>query len=146
MAKLLPELKFRHYLEPRLAGQWLMTWHEDREISPGVPDLHYVMIDEPHSFRVGWLELKATDLPLSKSNRIGVEPSQHQYIRRWCPHMPIHFMVCVIEHVFLVPGHLHKHLSGVDSEFDLRLISELDFHRSEIAIALPPYLKKVTQI
>ena len=63
----LPESKLRRSVDSRMAGSWLFTWHEDREISPGVPDLHYVMKptgeigDIGTEYRVGWLELKAID-------------------------------------------------------------------------------------
>ena len=141
------ELDFRHYIEPRMRSEWMMTWHEDRGISPGVPDLHYVpKSDGEH--RVGWLELKAIGVMIgSNANaRIKVEPSQHQYIRRWGPHMPIHFMIRMVDWVYLVPGKYHVELAAARSLPDLLILSDLRFQQKEIAEKLPPFLRKVTAI
>lgn len=151
MATSLPELKFRHFIEPRMSEQWMMTWHEDREISPGVPDLHYVMKHgDPkgtnEEFKVGWLELKAKDSNVTKSQRISVEPSQHQYIRRWWPHMPIHFMVRVIDDVFVIPGKYHKELASAICLADISILSDLHFKDRDIATALPSFLRRITAI
>lgn len=132
-----------------MRDHWMMTWHEDREISPGVPDLHYVMCPEQGDmgkFRVGWLELKAIDKDISPKNRIGVESSQHQYIRRWVDHMPIHFMVRIIDRVFVVPGKFHKELQGASCYSDISVISDHQFHQSLITEELPPFLREVTRI
>lgn len=124
-----------------------MTWHEDREITPGVPDLHYVMKGEPgEEFRVGWLELKAIDTRITKTQRIGVEPSQHQYLRRWVPYMPIHFMVRIQERIYIVPGKWAKELSQACCEADMKLLSLLDFDQQQLAEVLPPFLKEITRI
>lgn len=144
-----PELNFRHYLEPKMRGFWMMTWHEDREISPGVPDLHYVPINQDYpslEYRVGWLELKAIDKPLSKSTRISVEASQHQYIRRWDRYMPIHFLVRVVDRVYLIEGKYSKELSMATSDIDLMAISVDHFHQALIAEELPLLLRNITNI
>lgn len=123
-----------------------MTWHEDREITPGVPDLHYVMVSMEHNHRVGWLELKAIDTQITKSQRVGVEPSQHQYLRKWCPVMPIHFMVRVQEQIFIIPGKYSRELSMACCRGDLAVISEIQFHETEIAEYLPKFLRDTTRI
>lgn len=147
MATVLPELKFRHYIEPRMRGEWMMTWHEDREITPGVPDLHYVMIDSQlGKYRVGWIELKATDKNITPSQRIGIEPSQHQYFRRWCSVMPMHFMVRVKDDIFLIPGTYHKELSAAVCLADISVLADLHFKQQDIASVLPPFLRKLTAI
>jgi len=145
----LPELNFRHYIEPRMRDHWMMCWHEDREISPGVPDLHYVMLDPNKAgiqYRVGWLELKAIDKPIGKSHYIGVEASQHQYIRRWLPHMPIHFLVRVVDRVFVVPGKYHRELADARCAADLSVLADHQFHQALIAEELPSYLREQTVI
>ena len=141
----LPELNFRHYIEPRMREEWMMTWHEDREISPGVPDLHYVMKGDV-TFRVGWLELKAIDKPIGKTSYIGVEASQHQYIRKWKDHMPIHFLVRIETQVYLIPGAYSTHLALARCLADIKLLSLVEFPQGEIATHLPPILKSITRI
>lgn len=144
----LPEQKFRDYLEPRMRDQWMMTWHEDRQVSPGVPDLHYVMLDPDgyHRYKVGWLECKAIDKHISPTNRIGVEASQHQYIRRWECHMPIHFLIRIVDRVFVVPGKFHRQIPAMASYNDVTALSDIQFPQQLIAEQLPPYLRKVTSI
>ena len=137
------ELKFRHYLGPAMIEQWMMTWHEDRHISPGVPDLHYVIDTE---CRVGWLELKAIDTELTKSQRIKVEPSQHQYMRRWIPYMPIHFLIRVKRTVYLVDAKHHAALPEVHNAHDMFLLSSVTCDQSDIAEILTPTLKLLTRI
>lgn len=144
---LLPETKLRSYIIDPMKEHWMMTWHEDREITPGVPDLHYVMKGDPGEvFRVGWLELKAIDTRITKTQRIGVEPSQHQYLRRWVAHMPIHFMVRIQEQIYIVPGMWHRELSQACCEADMKLLSTINFPQQQLASVLPPFLKEVTRI
>lgn len=145
----LPEQKFRDYLEPRMRDHWMMTWHEDRQVSPGVPDLHYVSLPEGGDlgkFRVGWLECKAIDKDISIRNKIGVEASQHQYIRRWDAHMPIHFLIRIVDRVFVIPGRWHKELPDASCYADISALSDLQFHQSLIAEQLPPFLREITRI
>lgn len=143
----LPETKLRQYIEPRMRDQWMMTWHEDREITPGVPDLHYVMKGAPgEKYRVGWLELKAIDTKMSKSNRIGVEPSQHQYIRRWDEHMPIHFLIRIQDRIYVVPGKYSPGISAAATLNDIIGLSDINFDQSQISEVLPPFLKEITKI
>lgn len=141
----LPETKLRRAVDKAMEPYWEMTWHEDREITPGVPDLHYVMLgDTPH--RVGWLELKAIDTQITKSQRVGVEPSQHQYLRKWAGLMPIHFMVRVQERIFIIPGSFSRELSMASCRGDLAVISYIQFDQSEIADYLPKFLRDITRI
>lgn len=126
---------------------WLMTWHEDREISPGVPDIHFVMKGTPSDvFRVGWIELKALDTELTSKNKIGIEPSQHEYIKKWAKAMPILFLVRVVEQIYLIPAFHHIELAGVKSAEELEKISMAHFHQSQIEKILPSILKVMTRI
>jgi hypothetical protein len=143
------EQKFRESLSNNeaLKVEWATTWHEDREISPGVPDMHYVMKGQPgEEFRVGWIELKAIETNITASQHIKVEPSQHQYIRRWSPLMPIHFMVRIKSWVHLIPGAYHRELASATCLADIAAISVLTFDQSQIAAVLPPYLRQITKI
>jgi hypothetical protein len=128
-----------------MAEQWMMTWHEDRGISPGVPDLHYVMRGDGE-YRVGWLELKSIDREISKTSRIKVEPSQHQYLRRWLPYMPIHFLVRANSVVYLVEGKYAAALPLLDSPNSICAISVAYFGQDRIDVDLPHILKKITRI
>jgi hypothetical protein len=139
------ELKFRHFLKSAMTGEWEITWHEDRHISPGVPDLHYVMIDEA-AHRVGWLELKAMDVELSEIYRVRVEASQHQYMRRWLPRMPIHFLIRIKRAIYLVDGKHHSALTEIHNAHDMRLICTATCDQADIAKVLTPALKTLTRI
>ncbi len=141
-----PELKFRKFLDKAMEGLWKFTWHEDREISPGVPDLHYVMVESGSRFCVGWLELKAQDENLTKSQRIGVEPSQHQYIRRWNDHMQIDFLIRIKDWVYLVRGEHSATISRCTSTAEMALTSEWNCHQDEMAVMLSAYLRNRTRI
>lgn len=147
------ELKFRHWLGPLMAPYWNMTWHEDKEISPGVPDLHYVMKDQigvgmhrnvVYPYRVGWLELKALEVSLNPTKRIEVQPSQHDYVRRFGSVMPIHFLVRIENNIILVDSKYHQELALAENLEDIEEIAS-GFWRSEVAIPhLIAHLRKVT--
>jgi hypothetical protein len=128
-----------------MLGHWSFVWHEDREISPGVPDLHYSM-GPKETHRIGWLELKAKDKELSKSARITVEPSQHQFIPKWAPLMPIHFLIRVRNTVFLIDGTRHRMVSSATTTHDLWAMSIMSCGDKELAVALPPELDRLTRI
>lgn len=127
----------------------MMAWHEDRHISPGVPDLHYVMVNGEDSrieYRVAWLELKAIDTELFPTCRIKVEPSQHQFIRRWLPHMPIHFLIRVKKTLYLVDGIHHAAIPEIHNADDMRLICTVTCHQADVVKVLAPILKTLTRI
>ncbi|CAB4120896.1 hypothetical protein UFOVP2_52 [uncultured Caudovirales phage] len=88
-----------------MKGLWTLTWHEDREISPGVPDASYVMAGG--KYETGWLELKAVD---GKGTfNIGIEQSQHEWIKGHCEKIPVHFLIRTNDMVWLIPGASHFH-------------------------------------
>lgn len=140
----LPETKLRKFLATQMDTFWQMTWHEDREITPGVPDLHYVMKGGDH--RVGWLELKAIDTNLTKTQKISVEPSQHQYLRRWGSVMPIHFLVRVLDHVYVIPSIYAKELNNATNETELMAMSSIHFYQRDMMKVLPAFLSGVTKV
>jgi hypothetical protein len=101
-----PEGQLRDRVADALMGYWLLTWHEDKEINPGVPDISFVMLAP--ECETGWLELKAVhEAPTFKFK---VEPSQHQWIRAHCQRIPVCFLVAVGDNWYIVPGHYHARL------------------------------------
>jgi len=130
-----------------MKNHWDMTWHEDRGVSPGVPDLHYGFKkdDQGHRYRIGWLELKASAVKLSKSNRITVEASQHQYIRRWIDIMPIWFLIRVEKWIYLVPGRCHEEIPYIEDAKMFNCMGQY-FEQNRIAEVLPDLLKEITRI
>lgn len=121
----------------------MMSWHENGGISPGTPDLHYVM---GTGHQVGWLELKSKDREITKSNRIQIEPSQHQYIRKWLPYMPIHFLIRANKVVYLVEGKYASTVAMLDSPNTICSISVAYFPQEDIRNRLPALLKTITRI
>lgn len=97
------EFELRHKLRDAMKGLWRLTWHEDRHINPGVPDISFVVLG--HDCETGWLELKATSkLPPSGRLKFTVEPSQIEWIRDHNPLIPIRFLVRVEYEWFLLDG------------------------------------------
>lgn len=143
-----PEQAFWRFLRPRMAGHWLVTRHEDRGISPGVPDLHYGFLpDRDGEYRIGWLELKAIDGPLTAQHPIGVEPSQHQYIRTWRSATPIHFLIKVDTEILLVPGEHHMKIPKARHAGEVRGIAIACFNSwMDIGALLPPVLRDITRV
>lgn len=125
----------------------MFSWHEDREITPGVPDMHYCFRSNFEAlYRVGWLELKALKGNLTKSHRITVEPSQKQYIRQWLDYMPIHFLIRINERIYLIPGAYADSLGAVDTIRDLEIISVIHFPQKELISQLIPKLQVITKV
>jgi hypothetical protein len=142
-----PEMRFRRFVSNNMVDHWQMCWHEDREISPGVPDLHYILRDsdsQRYPKVTGWLELKALDEPLSKSNRIKVEPSQKQWMPKWGPLVPVHFLVRIERQIFLF-GWYHAAQLGNLVDFDeAKILSITNFFENDIQKELPKTLKLLT--
>lgn len=101
-----------------------MTWHEDREVNPGVPDLSYVV--KPGNFETGWLELKRvlpspatcdarpqtsrhTPRPDEKI-KFELEASQHQWISQHHHRVPVHFLLGYGAEYYLLDGRFHRDL------------------------------------
>jgi len=139
------ELRFRHILNQAMKDQWKFIWHEDRIISPGVPDLHFCFEPDGHKYDLGWLELKSVDSELSKTTRIRVEPSQHQFIRRWRQLTPIYFLIHVKGMVYLVSSEHHSVLPGLDSTGYLAPISVARMRSDEMQYKLATALKDIVR-
>lgn len=138
------ELALRRDLKTWMAGSWLLTWHEDKEINPGVPDLSYVMLDG--SYETGWIELKAEYIKsLGDRFEVGIEPSQHQWIERHYPRIPVSILIGVNDLRYLIPG---RHHAMFKEKVDTNLLDRLaivQFHRSDTSAMLPGVLKTLTK-
>lgn len=100
----------------------LTTWHEDREINPGVPDVSYVIRTPGHE--TGWLELKACRTN-NERLKFEIERSQHEWVRDHHLFVPVHFLVMVNNMLFLVDGCLHEQLSEAKTVQKLTEISAI---------------------
>lgn len=104
-----PEGKLRQCVKEQMSPHWLITWHEDREINPGVPDLSFVPRTGSHE--TGWIELKRVLVAPGEQVKFKIEPSQHQWVEAHCPLIPVHFIVAVNDVCYFVPGSSHRELS-----------------------------------
>ena len=136
------EQKFWHFIQKEMMGQWNVTRHEDKGISPGVPDLHYSVGEDCH---IGWLELKAKSHEIDKGSRIQVEPSQHQYIRKWRPFMPIHFLIQARDTAYLIDGKYASAISALNSPNGICAISIAQIPMDRIKTDLLPLLRTITR-
>jgi hypothetical protein len=101
------ELAFRQELKKVMNGLWLMTWHEDGLVNPGVPDVSYVM--NPGMSETGWLELKAIEGADKNGNyKFTLEPSQHRWINDHFSRVPVHILCATDTVCWLVPGLAHR--------------------------------------
>lgn len=139
-----PELIFRGEVDRAMNGLWTMTWHEDREINPGVPDLSYVM--NGSYYETGWIELKAIRYdPKAIQHKFTLEPSQHTWISKHCTKIPVHLLLALGDNVtFLVSGCHHKRLAGPIDLNTLEQISTAKFERSAMRSTLHDVLKRYT--
>jgi hypothetical protein len=108
-----------------------MTWHEDREISPGVPDLSYVLLGD--DCETGWLELKATLSP-GKSVTFKIEPSQHRWIRMHLGRIPIHFLVAWGDQWYFIDAKHHERLALSITKAELAAIAIRSFREKSVAM------------
>lgn len=118
-----------------------MTWHEDREISPGVPDCSYVMKGGNHE--TGWLELKA--VADTETVRLKVEPSQVRWIEAHCGICPVHVLIAVGHYWHLVDGKHIQELAVPIQQDRLALISEKSFHQMVARDMLAHWLRVLTR-
>ncbi len=138
-----PELEFRAELNAAMRGVWLMTWHEDREINPGVPDVSYVM--HGGYYETGWLELKALrNLPANGQYKFKIEQSQHSWIEQHHKKVPVHFLLKTPSRIWLFPGQHHHLLANPISLDALRSLSDAEMFPSNTRQVLYEYLRKFT--
>lgn len=118
-----PEDRFRAELLMGMKNQWMVTRHENRpQVSPGTPDLSYVM--KGGGYETGWLELKASDeTDPEKKILIGLEPSQHQWIEKHHRSVPVYVLYKRGSKVYLISGSNHHSLAIAAKESDLRMVA-----------------------
>jgi hypothetical protein len=124
-----------------MSGLWTFTWHEDREISPGVPDASYVMSGT--GYETGWLELKATHMK-EGPYRFKVEPSQHRWIDAHCDKVPVDFLIASAEKVWLVPGFSHKLFLETVTDDEMNRVSHGWTPRQDLRVFLNKHLRRLT--
>lgn len=118
-----------------------MTWHEDREVNPGVPDVSYVMVGGV--YETGWLELKA-QLGDSGPWKFKLEASQHDWIGNHVGKVPVHFLMATGSTIWLVPGEHHKIFAKSVSISDMRTYSDCYFPESEMRVKLNGRLRELS--
>lgn len=114
-----------------MQSSWFLTWHEDGQVSPGVPDASYVMNDG--GYETGWLELKAGEFV--------IRPSQHQWIEKHWRRVPIHVLIEVGHLWYLVPGEFH---ASIHNEASVIQHCQTSFPITEAAERLPTLLRYAT--
>ena len=126
-----------------------MTWHEDREIAPGVPDISYVMKGD--NCETGWLELKAEDAPTAMGRvSFKLRPQQHWWTEEHHSVCPVHFLCAVGGAAYLVPGKDHRaldsgHLTVLELErLSLLKVSMANADHEQAGLALRRVLRTVT--
>jgi hypothetical protein len=93
-----PEQKFIDQISEEMFGTWKRTRHEDGQVTPGVPDLSYVMVGGP--FETGWMECKYGE-------KAALEPSQHNWIEFHHTRIPVHILWGIGNTLYLFEGHDH---------------------------------------
>jgi hypothetical protein len=118
-----------------------MSWHENRGISPGVPDLSFVM--RGGSFETGWLELKAEE-PKNGYIRPKVQTSQIAWIEDHCEHIPVYILIAVADSWHLVHG---SYIQELAQKITLDRLGEIDnkiFEKGDF-ISLAVHLRTLTK-
>lgn len=138
------EMLFRAKLSKAMRNKWRLTWHEDREIGPGVPDLSYVMV-APGQHQTGWLELKAIKDPGENPFKFKIEPSQHEWFNDHAGLIPAHFLVEVGSRSYLVGGAMHEMLDEPMCITQLEKWSMVSFNEYELS-GLGLVLHELTKI
>lgn len=137
-----PETVLRRVVKKNMAGAWELTWHEDRLVSPGTPDISYVMMAP--DCETGWLELKAIAGLTSSPWRFKLEPSQPEWMNRHAHRIPVHFLVAVSETCWLIDGKEWRMLQSQVGEIDLDLASIIKFQFADMRPILAPALINLT--
>lgn len=139
------ELELRHELRDSMKGFWELTWHEDREVSPGVPDVSFVMRGPGVEYETGWLELKA-DSPKAKNPNFTPEPSQHEWMARHAHLVPVYFLCSHGIYCYLIAGIYHGFLASALTQQQLDELPRATFLRKHMRDVLPPLLRSFTKI
>lgn len=138
-----PESKLRDFIKIQMSGRWIMTWHEDRDVNPGVPDISYVMSGE--GYETGWLELKSVENVKKETAHFEVQPAQHFWISNHHSRVPVHFLCSVdMSDFYLVPGSRHIQVAQPIHLKELEAISIERMSAADFAVRLAHNLRKLT--
>lgn len=137
-----PETILRRAVKNGMSGTWEMTWHEDRQVSPGTPDISFVMI-HAHC-ETGWLELKALGALEQQPWKFKLEPSQPEWMVRHAHRIPVFFLVAVGQTCWLINGRLWAVLQRPITELTLDEISTTKFEFADMRSVLAPVLIDLT--
>lgn len=138
-----PETILRRTVKQKMLGTWEMTWHEDRQVSPGTPDISYVMIPG-HNCETGWLELKAIAGVSQAPWRFKLEPSQPEWMERHARRIPVHFLVSVAQTCWLIEGWHWSILQDTVNEGILDSVAITKFDFKDMRQVLVPELVRQT--
>jgi hypothetical protein len=133
------ELEFRRDLLDQMSGLWYPTIHVENHLSPGVPDLSFVL--NAKGFETGWVELKA----VLKPSDVFVEASQFRWFQKHHAFIPTCFLIEVNKMVFVVPGARYDQLLSVTKD-KLESNSIGWFSREGLAYKLRPILATMTRV
>jgi hypothetical protein len=140
----LPETVLRGDLAKQMKGHWEMTWHEDREVNPGVPDLSFVMFGG--TYETGWLELKAIEYDPNKvAHKFTLEPSQHRWIQAHHDKIPVYLYMRLGDKCdFLISGKWHAQFLNKVTVPRLEGMATAIIQPSSIRTTLPKILRTIT--
>lgn len=135
------EMEFRSFLNRQMNGLWELTWHEDGQVNPGVPDTSYVMHD---NCETGWMELKAIEgVDKYGKYKFTLEPSQHRWIEQHYSRVPVHLLLATNHACWLVRGCWHRELLKALSYEQMNFLG-IGFPREALRRILHTELTKAT--
>lgn len=137
-----PETILRRAVKFGMSGTWELTWHEDRQVSPGTPDISYVML--VGYCETGWLELKALAAEAKEPYNFKLEPSQPEWMERHATRIPVHFLVAVGTSCWLISGVDWKLLQKPIYRNTLNDIAYIRFEIPDMRSKLAPTLQQLT--
>lgn len=137
-----PETILRRAVKIGMSGTWELTWHEDRQVSPGTPDISYVMLIG--YCETGWLELKALAVEAKEPYSFKLEPSQPEWMERHVNRIPVHFLVAVGKSCWLISGMDWKLLQKPIYRSTLDDIAYVRFEIPDMRAKLVPTLQQLT--
>lgn len=132
------ELDFRKLIIAKMGARWYHTIHVENFLTPGVPDLSFVMAEE--GYETGWLELKA----VADVKKVHVEPTQHRWMERHAKLVPAAFLINIGDVCYLVNGQRHTALLQPLTLEKLECES-VAFSKASLALVLPDLLEELTR-
>lgn len=132
------ELEFRKYIIAQMGARWYHVIHVENFLTPGVPDLSFVMTKG--GCETGWLELKA----VAESKKIHVEPTQHRWMEHHAKLVPAYFLILVDDDCYLIDGKHHAKLVQPIKIEEIACCS-VTFKKADLVSVLPDQLEQITK-